>query len=52
MNDTQCAYAGRTSSVEINGTVVHLTFSPEKNTEAAAVVRDILKAAYLRSQKA
>ncbi len=51
MNDTQCAYAGRTSSVEVNGTVVHLTFSSEKNTEAAAVVRDILKAAYLRSQK-
>ena len=52
MNDTQCAYAGRTSSIEVNGTVVRLTFSPEKNTEAAAVVRDILKAAYLRNQKA
>ena len=51
MNDTQCAYAGRTSSVEVNGTVVYLTFSSEQNTEAAAVVRDILKAAYLRSQK-
>ena len=52
MDNTQRTYAGRTSSVEVNGTVVYLTFSSEKNTEAAAVVRDILKAAYLRSQKA
>jgi len=52
MDNTQRTYAGRTSSVEVNCTVVYLTFSSEQNTEAAAVVRDILKAAYLRSQKA
>lgn len=52
MNNTQYAGTGCASSVQINGTVVRLIFSAEKNAEAAAVVRDILKGAYLRSQKA
>ncbi len=52
MDNTQRTYSGRTSSVQVNGTVVRLIFSPEKNAEAPAVVRDILKGAYLRSQKA
>ena len=52
MNNTQYTYTGRASSVQINGTVVRLAFSSEKNAEAAAIVRDILKGAYLRSQTA
>lgn len=52
MNSTQYACDGRALSVQINGTAVRLAFSSEKNTEAVAVVRDILKGAYLRSQTA
>lgn len=51
MNNTQYEWARHTSSVQVNGTVVRLIFSAEKNAEAPAVVRDILKGAYLRSQK-
>lgn len=50
MNKEYDACVKRTSSVEINGTVVRLIFAPEGNEEAAAVVKDILKGAYLRSQ--
>ena len=42
----------RVSSVYINGMVVHLIFASEGTTEAIAVVKDILKGAYLRSQNA
>lgn len=38
------------SSVQINGVVVRLSFASEGNAEAAAVVKDILKNAYLRKQ--
>lgn len=52
MNSTPCVSVKRTSSVQVNGTVVRIIFSPEKNSEAPAVVRDILKGAYLRNQRA
>lgn len=52
MKNTQYECVRRASSVQVNGTVVRLVFSSEKNAEAPAVVRDILKGAYLRSQKA
>ena len=52
MNNTQYGCVRHTSSVQVNGTVVRLIFSAKKNAEAPAVVRDILKGAYLRSQKA
>lgn len=51
MNNTQYTCDGCASFVQINGTMVRLIFSAEKNAEAPAVVRDILKGAYLRSQK-
>lgn len=52
MNTEHDTCMERTSSVEINGTVVRLIFAPEGNAEAAAVVKDILKGAYLRSRMA
>ena len=39
---------GNVSSVQINGIVVHLIFASEGDAEAIAVVKDILKGAYLR----
>ena len=38
------------SSVQINGIVVHLIFASEGDAEAIAVVKDILKDAYLRKR--
>ena len=52
MNKEYDTCVERTSSVEINGTMVRLIFAPEGNAEAAAVVKDILKGAYLRSRMA
>lgn len=50
MDKNQSINAEGTSSVQINGTAVRLIFSPEENAEAIAVVKDILKGAYLRSK--
>lgn len=50
MDKDQSTCAECVSSVQINGTMVRLVFAPEGNKEAIAVVRDILKGAYLRSQ--
>ena len=52
MNNEINVTKGNISSVQINGIVVHLIFASEGNTEAIAVVKDILKGAYLRSQNA
>lgn len=51
MNKEHDTYMERTSSVQINGTVVRLIFASEGNAEAIAVVKDILRGAYLRSQR-
>ena len=51
MNKEHDTYMERTSSVQINGVVVRLIFASEGNAEAIAVVKDILKGAYLRSQR-
>lgn len=50
MNKEHNVCVERTSSVQINGTVVRLIFAPVGNEEAVAVVKDILKGAYLRSR--
>ena len=50
MNNEMNAAKEKVSSVYINGMVVHLIFASEGNAEAIAVVKDILKGAYLRSQ--
>jgi len=50
MNKEHDTYIERTSSVQINGTMVRLIFASEGNAEAVAVVKDILKGAYLRSR--
>ena len=52
MNNEIIVTNGKVSSAQINGIVVHLIFAAEGNAEAIAVVKDILKGAYLRSQKA
>lgn len=52
MNNAQNTYQEHISSVQINGVLVRLSFAPEGNHEAAAVVKDILKNAYLRTQNA
>ena len=51
MNKEHNTYMVRTSSVQINGTMVRLIFAPEGNKEAITVVKDILKGAYLRSKR-
>lgn len=50
MDKSQSINAECVASVQINGTVVRLVFSSEENAEAIAVVKDILKGAYLRSK--
>ena len=50
MNNEISAAKRKDSSIQINGMVVHLIFASEGNEEAIAVVKDILKGAYLRSQ--
>ena len=50
MNNEISAAKRKDSSIQINGMVVQLIFASEGNTEAIAVVKDILKGAYLRSQ--
>ena len=50
MNTEVNATKGNNSSVLINGIVVHLIFASEGDAAAIAVVKDILKGAYLRSQ--
>ncbi len=50
MNNEMNASMRNASPVQINGMVVHLIFAPEGNAEAIAVVKDILKGAYLRSR--
>ena len=50
MNTEMNAAQRNVSSIQINGIVVHLIFASEGNAEAIAVVKDILKGAYLRSQ--
>ena len=49
MNNEMNAVKEKVSSVYINGMVVHLIFASEGNAEAIAVVKDILKGAYLRN---
>ena len=49
MNNEINVTKGNISSVQINGIVVHLIFASEGNAEAIAVVKDILKGAYLRN---
>ena len=49
MNNEMNAAKEKVSSVYINGMVVHLIFASEGNAEAIAVVKDILKGAYLRN---
>ena len=49
MNNEMNATKEKVSSVYINGMVVHLIFASEGNAEAIAVVKDILKGAYLRN---
>ena len=50
MNNEIIVTNGKVSSAQINGIVVHLIFASEGDAEAIAVVKDILKGAYLRSQ--
>ena len=50
MNNEMGATKGKVKSIQINGIVAHLIFAAEGNAEAIAVVKDILKSAYLRSQ--
>ena len=50
MNNEMNVTKRKGSSVQINGIVVHLIFASEGNAEVIAVVKDILKGAYLRSQ--
>ena len=52
MNNEMGATKGKVTSIQINGIMAHLIFAAEGNAEAIAVVKDILKNAYLRSQKA
>ena len=52
MNNEMNAVKEKVSSVYINGMAVHLIFASEGDAEAIAVVKDILKGAYFRSQKA
>lgn len=51
MNKKQISDISVASSAQIAGTSVRLSFASEQNTEVIAVVREILKAAYLRSQR-
>ena len=50
MNKSQISDTSRTFFVQVVGTSVRLSFAAEQNTEIVAVVREILKSAYLRSQ--
>lgn len=50
MNNEMNVSQRSTSSVQINGMVVHLIFASEGNAEAVSVVKAILKGAYLRSR--
>ena len=52
MNNEMSATKGRVTSIQINGIVAHLIFASEGDAEAIAVVKDILKGACIRSQKA
>ena len=48
MNNEMSAAKGKASFVQVNGIVVHLIFASEGDAEAIAVVKDILKGAYIR----
>ena len=49
MNNELNAVKEKVSSVYINGMLVHLIFASEGDAEAIAVVKVILKGAYLRN---
>ena len=52
MNNKMKETMGKVSAVQVNGIVVHLIFASEGDAEAIAVVKDILKGAYLRNHSA
>jgi hypothetical protein len=50
MDNKQKTNTACTTPSQINGATVRLVFAPDENMEVIAVVKDILKGAYIRSQ--
>ena len=50
MDNTQKTNPACTTPSQITGATVRLVFAPDENREVIAVVKDILKGAYIRSQ--